>query len=70
MNACPIHSIVRYLEISDGNMQEGSFRCDANVSVRPDVHAGDDHGGKGKKNKGGSGGGGSNSNNNAIFSSV
>jgi len=26
---------VRYLEISDGNMQEGSFRCDANVSVRP-----------------------------------
>ena len=30
-----IHTIVRYLEISDGNMQEGSFRCDANVSVRP-----------------------------------
>ncbi len=30
-----IHSIVRYLEISDGNMQEGSFRCDVNVSVRP-----------------------------------
>ena len=30
-----IHSIVRYLRISDGNMQEGSFRCDANVSVRP-----------------------------------
>ena len=30
-----IHSIVRYLEISDGNMEEGSFRCDANVSVRP-----------------------------------
>ncbi len=30
-----IHSIVRYLGISDGNMQEGSFRCDANVSVRP-----------------------------------
>jgi aspartyl-tRNA(Asn)/glutamyl-tRNA(Gln) amidotransferase subunit B len=30
-----IHSIVRYLEICDGNMQEGSFRCDANVSVRP-----------------------------------
>jgi aspartyl-tRNA(Asn)/glutamyl-tRNA(Gln) amidotransferase subunit B len=26
---------VRYLEISDGNMQEGSFRCDANVSIRP-----------------------------------
>ena len=31
-----IHSLVRYLEISDGNMQEGSFRCDANVSVRPE----------------------------------
>lgn len=30
-----IHSIVRYLDICDGNMQEGSFRCDANVSVRP-----------------------------------
>jgi len=30
-----MHSIVRYLGISDGNMQEGSFRCDANVSVRP-----------------------------------
>jgi len=30
-----IHSLVRYLGISDGNMQEGSFRCDANVSVRP-----------------------------------
>jgi len=29
-----LHSLVRYLEISDGNMQEGSFRCDANVSVR------------------------------------
>ncbi|MCI0401570.1 MAG: Asp-tRNA(Asn)/Glu-tRNA(Gln) amidotransferase subunit GatB [Gammaproteobacteria bacterium] len=30
-----IHTLVRYLEISDANMQEGSFRCDANVSVRP-----------------------------------
>jgi aspartyl-tRNA(Asn)/glutamyl-tRNA(Gln) amidotransferase subunit B len=30
-----IHSLVQYLEICDGNMQEGSFRCDANVSVRP-----------------------------------
>ncbi|QGU33337.1 Asp-tRNA(Asn)/Glu-tRNA(Gln) amidotransferase subunit GatB [Thermochromatium tepidum] len=30
-----IHQIVRYLGISDGNMQEGSFRIDANVSVRP-----------------------------------
>ena len=30
-----IHALVQYLEICDGNMQEGSFRCDANVSVRP-----------------------------------
>jgi aspartyl-tRNA(Asn)/glutamyl-tRNA(Gln) amidotransferase subunit B len=30
-----IHALVRYLGICDGNMQEGSFRCDANVSVRP-----------------------------------
>lgn len=30
-----LHSLVRYIEICDGNMQEGSFRCDANVSVRP-----------------------------------
>ena len=29
-----IHSLVRYLGICDGNMEEGSFRCDANVSVR------------------------------------
>jgi len=29
-----VHTLVRYLEICDGNMQEGSFRCDANVSVR------------------------------------
>ncbi len=29
-----IHQLVRYLDICDGNMQEGSFRCDANVSVR------------------------------------
>jgi aspartyl-tRNA(Asn)/glutamyl-tRNA(Gln) amidotransferase subunit B len=29
-----IHQLVRYLEICDGNLQEGSFRCDANVSVR------------------------------------
>ncbi len=34
-----IHSIVRYLGISDGNMQEGSFRCDANVSMRPKGHS-------------------------------
>ncbi len=30
-----VHALVRYLEICDGNMQEGSFRCDANVSIRP-----------------------------------
>ena len=30
-----VHSLVRYLGICDGNMEEGSFRCDANVSVRP-----------------------------------
>ncbi|PID66999.1 MAG: Asp-tRNA(Asn)/Glu-tRNA(Gln) amidotransferase GatCAB subunit B [Gammaproteobacteria bacterium] len=30
-----IHALVRYLGISDANMQEGSFRCDANVSVKP-----------------------------------
>ena len=30
-----VHRLVRYLGICDGNMQEGSFRCDANVSVRP-----------------------------------
>jgi aspartyl-tRNA(Asn)/glutamyl-tRNA(Gln) amidotransferase subunit B len=29
-----MHTLVRYLEVCDGNMQEGSFRCDANVSVR------------------------------------
>ncbi len=29
-----IHSLVRYIDICDGNMQEGSFRCDANVSIR------------------------------------
>ena len=34
-----MHSLVRYLEICDGNMQEGSFRCDANVSVRPQGQA-------------------------------
>ncbi len=30
-----IHTLVRYLDISDANMQEGSFRCDVNVSVMP-----------------------------------
>jgi aspartyl-tRNA(Asn)/glutamyl-tRNA(Gln) amidotransferase subunit B len=34
-----IHTLVQYLEICDGNMQEGSFRCDANVSVRPQGRA-------------------------------
>ena len=29
-----LHALVRYLGVCDGNMQEGSFRCDANVSVR------------------------------------
>lgn len=30
-----LHALVRYIGICDGNMQEGSFRCDANVSIRP-----------------------------------
>ncbi len=30
-----LHAIVRYLDVCDGNMQEGSFRCDANISLRP-----------------------------------
>ncbi len=30
-----IHALVRWLGISDGNMEEGSFRCDANISLRP-----------------------------------
>jgi len=30
-----IHELVQYLDISDGNMQEGSFRCDVNISLRP-----------------------------------
>ena len=30
-----LHALVKYIDICDGNMQEGSFRCDANVSVRP-----------------------------------
>ncbi|MFV1996578.1 MAG: Asp-tRNA(Asn)/Glu-tRNA(Gln) amidotransferase subunit GatB [Acidiferrobacterales bacterium] len=30
-----VHELVRYLDICDGNMQEGSFRCDANISMRP-----------------------------------
>ena len=29
-----LHALVRWIDICDGNMQEGSFRCDANVSVR------------------------------------
>ncbi len=31
-----LRSLLRYLDISDGNMEEGSFRCDANVSIRPE----------------------------------
>jgi aspartyl-tRNA(Asn)/glutamyl-tRNA(Gln) amidotransferase subunit B len=30
-----IHTLIQYIDICDGNMQEGSFRCDANVSIRP-----------------------------------
>ncbi len=30
-----LHAVVTYLDICDGNMQEGSFRCDANISLRP-----------------------------------
>ncbi len=30
-----LHTILRYLDICDGNMEEGSFRCDANISLRP-----------------------------------
>jgi len=30
-----LHEVVRYLSVCDGNMEEGSFRCDANVSIRP-----------------------------------
>ena len=30
-----IHAILRFLDVCDGNMQEGSFRCDANISLRP-----------------------------------
>ncbi len=33
-----LHAIVRFLDICDGNMQEGSFRCDANISLRPPGH--------------------------------
>ena len=29
-----IHSLIKYLDISDGNMEEGSFRCDANISLK------------------------------------
>ncbi len=31
-----LREILRYLDICDGNMEEGSFRCDANISMRPD----------------------------------
>ncbi len=32
-----LHSLVRYLDISDGNMEQGSFRCDANISIKKDT---------------------------------
>ena len=32
-----LHSILRYIGASTANMEEGSFRCDANISVRPTV---------------------------------
>ena len=35
-----LRTILRYLEVSDGNMEEGSFRCDANISVRPEGTSG------------------------------
>ncbi len=35
MYAKTLHTLVTWIEICDGNMQEGSFRCDANVSVKP-----------------------------------
>ncbi|MGE5818024.1 MAG: Asp-tRNA(Asn)/Glu-tRNA(Gln) amidotransferase subunit GatB [Deltaproteobacteria bacterium] len=35
-----LRAILQYLEICDGNMEEGSFRCDANVSVRPEGTSG------------------------------
>ncbi|MEW6187622.1 MAG: Asp-tRNA(Asn)/Glu-tRNA(Gln) amidotransferase subunit GatB [Thermodesulfobacteriota bacterium] len=35
-----LREIMRYLEICDGNMEEGSFRCDANISLRPKGSAG------------------------------
>ena len=37
--ASEIRRIMRYLGVSDGNMQEGSLRCDVNISVRPGPHA-------------------------------
>jgi aspartyl-tRNA(Asn)/glutamyl-tRNA(Gln) amidotransferase subunit B len=35
-----LREILRYLEICDGNMEEGSFRCDANISLRPEGTSG------------------------------
>ncbi len=31
-----LHSILRYIDVCDGNMEQGSFRCDANISLRPE----------------------------------
>lgn len=33
--ACEMQRIARYLGVSNGNMQEGSLRCDVNISIRP-----------------------------------
>lgn len=30
-----LHAILKYIDVCDGNMEEGSFRCDANISIRP-----------------------------------
>ena len=30
-----LHTILKYIDVCDGNMEEGSFRCDANISLRP-----------------------------------
>ena len=35
-----LHTLVRYLDICDGNMQEGSFRCDVNISLRKNLYFG------------------------------
>jgi aspartyl-tRNA(Asn)/glutamyl-tRNA(Gln) amidotransferase subunit B len=34
-----LHALLQYIEVCDGNMEEGSFRCDANISLRPQGHS-------------------------------